>query len=69
MENNRDLREEYDFSKLKSLGKGKYAERYKRGINLIHLDPDVADVFHDDKSVNDALRLLISIAKNNVHSE
>ena len=61
-ENNPDeLREEYKFSKMKSLGKGKYVGRYNSGTNLFHLDIDVAEVFHDDKSVYDALRILISI--------
>ena len=44
---------EYDFS----LGvRGKYAERYARGTNLILLAPDVAEVFRTAKAVNDALR-------------
>ena len=64
MDNNTDeLREEYDFSKMKSLGKGRYVEKYNSGTDLIHLDTDVAEVFHDDKSVNDALRILINIAR------
>ena len=63
------MREEYDFSKMKSLGRGKYATKYKTGTNIIHLDSDVAKIFHDDKSVNDALRTLINIAKSKVPSK
>jgi len=50
------MREEYDFSKGV---KGKYSERFKEGVNLIVLDPEVAKEFPDSKSVNEALRSLI----------
>jgi len=58
-----DLRPEYDLSKLKGGVRGKYAERYKEGTNLVLLDPDVAEVFPDDESVNRALRLLMEISE------
>jgi hypothetical protein len=51
-----ELRPDYDFSQLKGGVRGKYAERYREGTNLVLLDPDVAAVFPDAKSVNDALR-------------
>ena len=54
-----ELRPEYDFSQLKGGVRGKYAERYREGTNLVLLDPDVAAVFPDAKSVNDALRQLL----------
>lgn len=54
-----DLRPEYDFSELKGGVRGKYAERYREGTNLVLLDPDVAAAFPDAKAVNDALRLLL----------
>jgi len=54
-----DLRTEYDFSELKGGVRGKYAERYREGTNLVLLDPDVAAAFPDAKAVNDALRLLL----------
>ena len=54
-----ELRPEYDFSRLKGGVRGKYAERYLEGTNLILLDPDVAAAFPDAKSVNDALRRLL----------
>ncbi len=57
-----ELRPEYDLSTLKGGIRGKYAEKYKEGTNLILLEPDVAEVFKDNVSVNDALRLLIKIA-------
>lgn len=43
--------------------RGKYAERYARGTNLVPLDPDVAEVFTDPVVVNRALRALAEIIK------
>ena len=56
-----DLRPEYDLSQLKGGVRGKYASKYKEGTNVILLEPDVAEVFKDNESVNEALRLLIKI--------
>lgn len=57
-----DLRPEYDLSQLKGGIRGKYVQKYEEGTNLILLAPDVAEVFKDNESVNEALRLLIKIA-------
>jgi len=57
-----ELRPEYDLSQLKGGVRGKYASKYKEGTNLILLAPDVAEVFKDNESVNEALRLLMKIA-------
>jgi len=54
------MRDEYDFSKAV---RGKYAERFAKGSNVIVLDPDVAEVFRDPKAVNGALRLLAKSAR------
>ena len=61
-----DLRPEYDFSKMKGGVRGKYAQRYRAGTNLAKIDPDVAEVFADDSSVNEALRSLIKVARHQV---
>ncbi|BAY42471.1 hypothetical protein SAMD00079811_00480 [Scytonema sp. HK-05] len=58
-----ELRPEYDFSKMTGAVRGKYAERYKAGTNLVLLDSDVAQAFPTDESVNEALRLLMQIAQ------
>jgi hypothetical protein len=58
-----DMREEYDFS---SGVRGKYYKQYLEGNNVVLLEPDVAEVFRDSESVNQALRVLINIAKNQV---
>ena len=57
----RDMLEEYDFS---GGVRGKYADRFSQGSNVIVLDPDVARVFTDSESVNQALRALVIIIKN-----
>jgi hypothetical protein len=58
-----DLRPEYDLWKLKGGVRGKYASRYEEGTNFVLLEPDVAEVFKDNESVNEALRLLIKIGQ------
>lgn len=58
-----ELRREYDLSKLNGGVRGKYAERYRAGTNLVLLSPDVAEYFPDEQSVNKALRSLIHRAK------
>ena len=51
-----EMRPEYDFSKLKFVGRGIYAKRYRSGTNIVLLDRDVRKAFPDDRSVNEALR-------------
>jgi hypothetical protein len=58
-----EMREEYDFS---GGVRGKYYKQYLEGTNVVLLEPDVAEVFRDSESVNQALRVLIDIAKNQV---
>ena len=58
---NPDMLDNYDFSKGV---RGKYAKRYAEGTNLILLAPDVAAFFPNSKSVNQALRSLVQIARN-----
>ena len=61
-----ELRQEYDLSKLKGGVRGKYAKQFEKGTNLVLLSPDVAKYFHDEQSVNDALRSLVNIAKTDL---
>ncbi len=56
---------EYDFT---GAVRGKYYERYQQGTNAVLPDPDVAEVFRDPAVVNDALRLLVSIAEARIAS-
>lgn len=54
------MQAEYDFS---GAVRGKYAKAYAAGTNVIVLDPEVARVFPDSLSVNEALRSLLPIIK------
>ena len=58
-----ELRSEYDCAQMEGGIRGKYIERYRHWTNLVLLDPDVAQAFPNDKTVNDALRLLIQVAQ------
>jgi hypothetical protein len=42
--------------------RGKYYQQYRQGTNIVLLDSDVAAVFRDSESVNQALRVLIKAA-------
>lgn len=67
MDNNDELndylQDEYDFSNMAGGVRGKYAENYQQGVKLIQLEPDVAEMFPDTKSVNEALRALSKIIR------
>ena len=65
-EMNDELRPEYDLAQLQGGVKGKYAELYRQGTNLVLLEPDVAKAFPTAESVNEALRLLMKLAKSQV---
>lgn len=58
-----ELRPEYRRSDLGPGVRGKYLKAYQSGTNLVLLRDDVAEVFPDEDSVNEALRSLIRIAR------
>ena len=59
-----ELRSEYDLRELlRGSTRGKYAERYRAGTNLVLLDPDVAKAFPNEQEVNEALRLVLQLTK------
>jgi hypothetical protein len=55
-----EMRPEYDFSHGV---RGKHYKAYQVGTNVVFLDPDIAAVFPDSASVNQALRLLVRLSK------
>lgn len=55
-----DMLDEYDFS---NGVRGKYVNRFQ-GSTVVVLDPDVARVFADSESVNQALRALAGIIQH-----
>ncbi len=60
MKTDPEMLEEYDFSKGV---RGKYAQKYSEGSNVVVIDPDVSKFFPDHDSVNQALRSLAEIIK------
>jgi len=58
-----DLRPEYDLKSLKVRKVG--AERKSFGGPTVRLETDVAEIFPDSESVNEALRFLIRIIQKN----
>jgi hypothetical protein len=60
MQKDPDMLEEYDFSEGIQ---GKYAKKYAEGTNIVVIEPDVAKIFPDHDSVNQALRSLAEIIK------
>jgi len=66
MKDDPDLMEEYDFS---GGVRGKYAQRYQEGSNVVVIEPDVAEFFPDHDSVNEALRNLVAVIRRQVKAE
>ena len=61
MSNDKDtLREEYPEELIKSGERGKYAQRYREGTNVVLIDPDLHKLFPDSEAVNRALREYLS---------
>ncbi len=58
-----ELREEYDLSKMAILHKGRFDPKRRIGTNIIVLEPEIAKAFPDDESVNEALRLILKASK------
>ena len=58
-----ELRPEYDLRALEVRKVG--PERKHFGRSVVQLAPDVAEVFPDAESVNEALRFLIRVTKEN----
>ncbi|MBL0143748.1 MAG: hypothetical protein IPP91_16980 [Betaproteobacteria bacterium] len=59
-----ELRPEYEFEYSKA-ERGKYYQRLlKEGANIVVLEPDVAKVFRDSASVNEALRVMLKAGQS-----
>ena len=59
-------RKEYQRSDFKRMVRGKYAQKIRTSSNIVVLEPQVAKVFRDDQSVNNALRNLIGLARSSM---
>ena len=64
-----ELRPEYDLSQLTGRVRGKYVERYRAGTNLILLESDVQAAFPDAEAVNEALRMLMKVARRQAQKQ
>jgi hypothetical protein len=62
-ETNDDLRPEYDLQQLQVRKLG--PQRAQFGNATVQLAPDVVDIFPNAEAVNEALRLLIRIMRDN----
>ena len=58
-----EMRAEYDFS---GGVRGKYYQQVSQGTNVVLLEDDVSQAFSDSASVNQALRLLLQLARKQV---
>ena len=59
-----DLRPEYDFAAMKGGVRGKYYRRIREeGTNVVLLEPEVADAFPSEASVNEALRGVLNTTR------
>jgi hypothetical protein len=58
-----EMRDEYDLSEMTILPRGRYAPERRAGKNVVLLAPDVAGAFPSDEAVNEALRLVIQLAR------
>lgn len=57
MSNEEDtLRPEYPADLIKSGVRGKYAERYREGTNIVLIEPDLHKLFPDAEAVSRTLR-------------
>lgn len=67
-QDNYELRDEYDLSKMTILPKGRYDPKRRLGKNVVLLEPDVAEAFPSDEAVNEALRLLLKASQLSQHT-
>ncbi len=58
-----ELRDEYDLSKMTILPKGRFDPKRRIGTNVVVLDPEIAKAFPNDEAVNEALRIILKAAK------
>ena len=61
--NDYELCDEYDLAKMTIVAKGRYASGRRAGKNVVLLAPDVSSAFPTDEKVNEALHLVMQMAK------
>jgi len=63
-----DMRAEYDFANMNGGVRGKYVDAFEDKVTTVLLDSDVAEIFPDSSSVNQALRTLARVLRRNEES-
>ena len=58
-----EVRSEYNFASMAGGVRGKHYEAYRRGTNVVLLEPDVAKAFPTEDAVNEALRGILSTTR------
>ena len=58
-----DMRPEYDFASIKGGVRGRYANRFREGTNIVLLDPAVVEAFPTEDAVNEALRGVLNTTR------
>ena len=61
-----EVRAEYRREDFGPMVRGKYATRLRESSNIIVLEPEIAEAFPNAKAVNDALRGLLTLARESV---
>jgi len=57
------MRPEYDFASMSGGVRGKYGKRFREGTNIVLLDPEIAEAFPSEASVNEALRGVLNTTR------
>lgn len=58
-----EMRSECDFASIAGGVRGKHYEAYRRGTNVVLLEPDVAEAFPTEDAVNQALRGILTTTR------
>ncbi len=66
MKKSDELKAEYDLRRLGQGVRGKYYDEYRRGSNIVVIDPDLTATFPNTQAVNDALRKLLQSSEQPV---
>jgi hypothetical protein len=57
------MRPEYDFATMKGGVRGKYARRASEGMNIVLIEPEVAEAFPTEQAVNEALKGVLNTTR------
>lgn len=58
-----ELRPQYDFASMRGRVRAKHYEDFRKGTNVVLLQPDVAEAFPSEEAVNEALRGIFSTTR------